>query len=264
MDFNNKTVMVTGSGNGIGRAIALNFARVGAANIILLEIDIEAANKVKAEIEQLGAKAFVYYADVSQADDVKGVFTSVNELFGPLDVLVNNVGTTIRKPIMEFNEEEWDYVFNTCVKSMYLCSVEAGKLMLKRKKGAVLNISSIHGLGGISGRLPYATSKTAVNSFTQTLACEWAQDGIRVNAIAPGYILTDGLKQAFSSGALNEVDMVTRTPMGRLGTPEEIADTAIYLCSNLASFITGSVLYVDGGYGAYHGPEVATSLEHNL
>jgi 3-oxoacyl-[acyl-carrier protein] reductase len=247
MEFQDKIVLVTGSGNGIGRAIALAFAREG-ASVVVVDIDEAAAIETRQRIESSGGKASSFKTDVSIKVEVEQLFAAIIEIYGTLDILVNNVGTTIRKPIVHFTEEEWDFVFDTNIKSMFLCSKEAGKIMLKKQSGAVVNISSIHGLGGISRRLPYATSKSAVDSFTKSIACEWALDGVRVNTIAPGYILTEGMRNAFATGVLLEEDMVRRTPKAHLGTPENIADAALFLSSEKASFITGTVLYVDGGY----------------
>ncbi|UVI32968.1 SDR family NAD(P)-dependent oxidoreductase [Paenibacillus spongiae] len=254
MEFQNKIAMVTGAGNGIGKSIAGAFAREG-ATVIVVDIDGDAAVRAVEEITAQGQQAFAYTTDVSQGAGVEQLVSKVKESFGRIDVLVNNVGMTIRKPIVDFSEDEWDYIFNTNLKSLYYFAKEAGRIMLARQSGAVVNISSIHALGGIPRRLPYSVSKAAVDSFTRTLACEWALDGIRVNTVTPGYILTDGLKSAFESGALDQEDMVRRTPVGHLGTPENIADAVLFLCSPRASFITGTTLYVDGGYAAYHGPE---------
>ncbi|MFC5406232.1 SDR family NAD(P)-dependent oxidoreductase [Cohnella soli] len=262
MEFENKVVLVTGSGNGIGRATAIAFAKEG-ATVVISDIDGGAADKVAREIESMGGKAKSIRTDVSSASDVELLFAEIHQTYGRLDVLINNVGTTIRKPIVSFTEDEWDFIYDTNVKSMFLCARAAGKLMLKQGLGSVVNISSILGAGGVSRRLPYASSKAAVDSFTQTLACEWALDGIRVNAVAPGYIRTEGLNQAFIAGLLKEDDMVRRTPQARLGTPENIADAVLFLCSAKAEYITGTVLYVDGGYNAYQGPEQVPSFHHD-
>lgn len=263
MEFREKIVLITGSGNGIGRSIALAFAREG-AKVVIVDIDKEAAEKVGNEVKQLGEPHLVISADVSKQKDVVETFSLIMGTFGTLDILINNVGTTIRKPGIEFSEEDWDFVFDTNIKSTFLCSKEAGKIMLKKHSGSVLNISSIHGLGGISRRLAYSASKSAIDSLTKTFACEWAADGVRMNAIAPGYILTPAIQETFNQGLLNPEDLVRRTPQGRFGTPEEIADAALFLSSTKASFITGAVLYVDGGYAAYHGPEPLPSMPHNL
>lgn len=263
MQFANQVVLVTGSGNGIGRSIAMGFARDG-AQVVVVDIDGASAEAVCEEIKSSGGRAIWHQIDVSSASQVEALFGAIREKFGVLDVLVNNVGSTIRKPIVNFTEDEWDFVFDTNIKSMFLCAKQAGGLMLKRGSGAVVNISSVHGLGGISRRLPYSTSKTAVESFTKTLACEWALDGVRVNCVSPGYIMTDNIRETFAQGILNLEDMVRRTPQARLGTPEDIAEAVLFLCSDRASFITGSILQVDGGYSAYHGPEPVPSFHHEL
>jgi 3-oxoacyl-[acyl-carrier protein] reductase len=261
--FTDKIALVTGSGNGIGRATALAFAREG-ATLVVADIDSKSAEKTKTEIESLGSKAMSIQADVTKKEQVTHLFSEIQKQYGRLDILINNVGGNIRKPMIEFSDEEWDFLFDLNLKSMFLCAREAGKMMIRQQSGAVVNISSVHGLGGISKRIGYSSAKSAVNSFTQTLACEWALDGIRVNAIAPGYILTESLNQAFEDKILSQDDMVRRTPQARLGRPEDIADAAVFLCSDRASFITGSLLYVDGGYSAYHGPEIIPSFHNKV
>jgi 3-oxoacyl-[acyl-carrier protein] reductase len=263
MQFANQVVLVTGSGNGIGRSIATGFAKEG-AQVVVADMDGAAAKTVCEDINSSGGKAVWHQTDVSSGDQVDTLFAEIRKEFGVLDVLINNVGSTIRKPIVNFTEEEWDFVFDTNIKSMFLCAKQAGAMMLKRRSGVVVNISSVHGLGGISKRLPYSTSKSAVESFTKTLACEWALDGIRVNCVSPGYIMTNNIRETFAQGILNLDDMVRRTPQARLGKPEDIAEAVLFLCSERASFITGSVLQVDGGYSAYHGPEPVPSFHHEL
>jgi 3-oxoacyl-[acyl-carrier protein] reductase len=263
MEFHKKVVLVTGSGNGIGRAIAMTFAAQG-ASVIVIDIDGHSADKTRNDIKNLGGEAISYKTDVTKKAEVVRLFADIKESYGTLDILINNVGTNIRKPVIEYSEQEWDFLIDTNLKSMFMCTQEAGMIMLKQRSGIVVNISSIHGLSGIPKRLPYSTAKAAVDSFTKTVACEWGYDGVRVNAIAPGYIVTDGLQAAFDTGILSEADMIRRTPQGHLGTPQNIADAVMFLSSEKAAFITGAVLYVDGGYAAYHAPEPIPSFHHNL
>ncbi|AZN41344.1 SDR family NAD(P)-dependent oxidoreductase [Paenibacillus albus] len=258
-----RIAVVTGGGNGIGAAIAIALAGEGAA-IVIADIHMEGAHQVEERIRQAGGKCLAVHADVVKKADIERVFADTVREFGTVDILINNVGGTIRKAMVEFSEDEWDQIIDINLKSTFLCSQAAGKIMLKQKRGAIVNISSIHGLGGIPKRSPYATAKAAINSFTSTIGCEWAADGVRMNAIVPGYILTEGLAQTFRAGLLNQEDMVRRTPQGKLGTPEDIAEAALFLVSDKAKYITGTTLYVDGGYSAYHGPELQTSIKHQL
>ncbi|MBB6670788.1 SDR family NAD(P)-dependent oxidoreductase [Cohnella nanjingensis] len=257
-----RVALVTGGGNGIGRAIAFALAEEGAI-VVIADIDMTAAENVADRIRQNGSDGMAIEANVVRKVDIDRMLEAVAAAYGRLDILVNNVGGTIRKPMIEFTEDEWDEVIDINLKSTFLCSQAAGKMMLKRKSGAIVNISSIHGLGGIPRRSPYATAKAAINSFTRTIGCEWAADGVRMNAIVPGYILTEGLDYAFNHGILNREDMVRRTPQGRLGTPEDVADAVVFLVSDKAKYITGTSVYVDGGYSAYHAPEIHTSISHD-
>ncbi|MBB6670776.1 SDR family NAD(P)-dependent oxidoreductase [Cohnella nanjingensis] len=259
----NKVAFVTGGGNGIGKAISVALAREGAV-VGIADLDVASAASVRDEIREEGGRCLVFQANVTNREEIERCIGEMITEYGTIDILINNVGGTIRKPMIEFSEEEWDSIIDINLKSTFLCSRIAGKVMLKQKSGVVINISSIHSLGGIPRRSPYATAKSAINSFTRTIACEWAADGVRMNAVVPGYILTDGLDYAFKEGSLNRQDMERRTPQGKLGTPQDIADAVVFLASDKARYITGTTLYVDGGYSAYHAPEIATSLTHNI
>lgn len=254
MQFLNKTALVTGAAGGIGRDIAAHLAGEG-ADLVLVDINREELERVNEQVRQLGRKSLPLYSDVTSKQAADRVFAQVQADFGRLDILVNLVGINIYKPAVELSEEDWDYLTDVNLKSMFLYSQLAGAMMLRQKSGVIINISSIYGLGGIPRRLGYACGKSAVNSLTQTLACEWAMDGVRVNAIAPGYILTEQLQKYFDQKILTREHMLSRTPQGRLGTPGDIARAVAFLASEQNSFITGSVLYVDGGYSAYRGAE---------
>lgn len=253
-----KVALITGAANGIGKATALAMAKEG-AKLVIIDINREGIEKVGEEINQLGGECLVMKGDVTNKEQTDKVFETITTTIGQLDILVNNVGGAIVKPAVDVTEEEWDFLFDTNLKSMFYYSQQAGKIMLKQKSGVVINLSSILGLGGIPRRIGYSAAKSAVNSLTQTLACEWALDGVRVNAVAPGYILTDALQNHFDEGTLKSDNMYRRTPQGRLGTPEDIAQAILFLASDNASFITGTTLYVDGGYAAYHAPEPVPS-----
>jgi 3-oxoacyl-[acyl-carrier protein] reductase len=258
MSFKDRIVMVTGAGVGIGKTTAVTMAKEG-AHLILIDKDASALEIAGAEIRKLGRECLLFHSDVSLKEQADKIFLDSFKQFGRLDVLVNNVGLNIQKSTLELTEIEWDFIINTNMKSMFLYSQLAGEIMLKQKSGVVINLSSILGLGGTSRRIAYSASKAAVNSMTQTLACEWALDGVRVNAVAPGYILTEALQNFFDRGTLDPENMLRRTPQGHLGTPEDIAEAILFLASDKAKFITGAVLYVDGGYAAYHGAEPVPS-----
>ncbi len=258
MRFAGKIAMITGAAGGIGKAASLNLAAEG-ADLVLIDLNVEGLEELKLQIESIERKVHCFKADVTVKEQAEQVFRESDGLFGRLDILVNNVGANIQKPALELSETEWDYLIDVNLKSMFLYSQLAGKRMIEQKSGVIINISSILGLGGVSRRAAYSCAKTAVNSLTQTLACEWALDGVRVNAIAPGYILTELLQKFFDEGTLNPENMLRRTPQGRLGTPEDIARSISFLASDEAAFITGTLLYVDGGYSAYHGAEPVPS-----
>lgn len=258
MQFKDQIAMITGAGNGIGKTTAIALAEEG-AHIVIIDIDGDAAERTGEAIRAIGREALVIESDVCSMEQARHAFGLAQERFGKLDVLVNNVGMNIQKPFLQLPEHEWDYLIDTNLKSMYIYSKLAGEMMLARKSGVVINLSSILGLGGISRRSAYSAAKAAVNSLTQTLACEWALDGVRVNAVAPGYILTEVLQKFFDQGSLDPVNMIRRTPQGHLGEPQDIADAILYLASPKAKFVTGTVLYVDGGYAAYHGAEPVPS-----
>lgn len=250
----NRVALVTGAGRGLGRATALAMAREG-TDVVVVDIIEENVDNVAREITEMGRKSLACKADVTIKEQVKNVFLRALDMFGKLDILVNNVGLCIIKPAIEVTEEEWDYVMNVDLKSMFLCSQEAAKIMFKQKSGVIVNISSILSLSGFIKRIGYCTAKAGVNALTRTLACEWGPHGIRVNAVAPGWILTEPLKNFFDTGKLKPDNMLNHLPIQRFGTPEDIAEAVLFLVSDKAAWISGQILYVDGGFHAYRGPE---------
>jgi 3-oxoacyl-[acyl-carrier protein] reductase len=245
-----KVALITGSGRGIGRAIALRFADEG-ASIVVNSVHKENSDAVKKEIESRGGRAISVPCDVSKKGSVDGLFETVQREYGRIDVLVNNAGINIVKPAMEMTEADWDDVFSTNLKSIFLCSKAAAALMIPKGSGKMINISSIVGINPFPNRAPYATSKAGVIMLTRELAIEWAKHNITVNAIAPGFILTDMLKGRIAEGAINGEAILKRVPLRRFGVVEDIAHAALFLADEGSSYITGQCITVDGGYTAY-------------
>ena len=250
MKLQDKVALITGSGRGIGRSVALRFANEG-ASVVVNSVHKENSEAVKKEIESRGGKAISAPCDVSKKESVDALFETVKREYGRIDVLVNNAGINIVKPAMEMTEGDWDNVFSTNLKSIFLCSKAAAELMIPMKSGRIINIASIVGINPFPNRAPYATSKAGVIMLTRELAIEWARHNITVNSIAPGFILTDMLKGRIAEGAISGDAILKRVPLGRFGLVEDIAHSTLFLADEESSYITGQCITVDGGYTAY-------------
>jgi NAD(P)-dependent dehydrogenase (short-subunit alcohol dehydrogenase family) len=239
-----QVAVVTGGARGIGRATAEAFAAAG-ARVIVVDRDIDEANKVAAEISNAEAHA----VDVTSEAEVDRFFDALAARTGRIDVLVNNAGASIRKPSVELSKAEWDAVIAVNQSAVFLCSRAAARHMLAKKSGAIVNVASIMGFsgGGLYPNISYQASKGAVVNMTRAFAIEWAREGIRVNAVAPAWVRT-----GFIAPLLAKPEMVSAmedaTPMGRLVEPEEVASAILFLASPAAAMTTGHVLAVDGGY----------------
>ncbi len=244
LSLENKIALVTGAGRGIGRAIALEFARRGAAVVLNYNKSAEAAEALASEIKNMGGKAAVAQADVSNFTQAQNLVKFAVDTFGDLHILVNNAGITRDTLIMMMSEEDWDSVLDTNLKSTFNCSKAAVKHMLRKRQGRVINIASVAGQMGNPGQTNYSASKAGQIGFTKSLAREVAARNITVNAIAPGFVDTEIL-DAMSPETLEA--MLKLVPLGRKGKPEEVAYAAAFLASDQAAYITGQVLGVDGG-----------------
>lgn len=239
-----KTALVTGASRGIGRAIALALAARGFAVALNYAGSHDAAEAVKKEIEEAGGKAFTIQGDVSKSEDVDRIFKAVKDEFGELDVLVNNAGINRDALLIRMKESNWDDVIATDLKSDFLTTKAAAAMMMRKRKGSIINISSVVGIMGNIGQANYAAAKAGVIGLTKACAKEMAARNIRVNAVAPGFIetaMTDGIPEKIREG------MISSIPMGRMGQPEDIAKAVCFLASDDSSYITGQVLVVDGG-----------------
>jgi len=240
-----KVALVTGSSRGIGRAIATELAVRGAKVVINYHSNPQAAEEVVKAIVEQGGSAVAVQADVSDFDAAQMLIKATIDNFGQIDILVNNAGTTEDTLLMMMKEEQWDSVIDTNLKSVFNCCKAAARPMVRRKQGGrIINISSVSGLVGQAGQTNYAASKAGIIGFTKSLAKELGSRNITVNAVAPGFVLTD------LTADLSE-DLVEQTlafiPLGRWGELEEIANVVAFLASDQSSYITGQVIAVDGG-----------------
>lgn len=244
MHLKDKVAIVTGASRGIGRAIAVSLAQSGAKVVCNYIGSLEQAQETLDAVKAVGGEGILIMGDVSNSDDVAEMVKTVQESFGQIDILVNNAGITKDNLLMRIKEEDWDDVLNINLKGTFLMTKAVSRIMMKQKAGRIINITSVVGMTGNIGQANYSASKAGVIGFTKTCAKEFASRGIAVNAIAPGFINTN--MTANLPDAIKE-EMVRNIPLGRMAEPEEVANAVVFLASDLASYITGQVLAVDGG-----------------
>lgn len=247
-----KVALVTGGGRGLGKAIALALAQAGA--------DVAIASRTQKELEDTaekivakGGKALPLVADVSRLEEVNRMVEEVRRWQGKLDVLVNAAGVNRRIPSLQVTEADWDWILGINLKGTFFTCQAAGKVMVRQGKGSIINIASLLSAVGIPTLAPYAASKAGVVGLTRVLAAEWGPYGVRVNAIAPGYFRTQMTEGLFANAEWVE-RLKRQVPLGREGFPEDLGGAAVFLASDAARYLTGQVIYVDGGYLAAREP----------
>jgi 3-oxoacyl-[acyl-carrier protein] reductase len=237
-----KVAIVTGASRGIGRAIALQLAEIGAKVVVNYASSSGAADELVAQISSTGGEAIAVQADVSKAEQMDALFSTVMAQWGRVDILVNNAGITRDTLLLRMKPEDWQAVIDTNLTGVFLATRLASKIMLKQKSGRIINIASVAGQMGNPGQANYSAAKAGVIGFTKTVAKELATRGITVNAVAPGFIATDMTNDLKAEGILQYI------PLGRYGQPEEVAGMVRFLASDAAAaYITGQTFNVDGG-----------------
>ena len=252
MELLGKTALITGAGQGIGRAIAIKFGAEG-ANVAVNALHFSSAEAVVNEIKKFGKKSIAIEADVAEINDVDKMVDEVLREFGKIDILVNVAGSKSEfVPTIDQSVETFDRLVAAHLRGTYLCCRRVGQTMVNQKAGKVLNIASLVGITAFPMRTGYGAAKAGIINLTKTLAVEWAKYNINVNCIAPGYIWTPRIEEAAKESKHQDVEAIKkRTPLGRFGEPDDVAHAALFLVSKYAKFITGVTLPVDGGWLAY-------------
>ncbi|PNT92879.1 3-oxoacyl-[acyl-carrier-protein] reductase [Clostridium thermosuccinogenes] len=244
MSLKGKTAVITGSGRGIGKAIAFKLAQMGANVVLNSTPSSDSADIAAEELRAAGYNVIVTKGNVSCAEDVEAMINTAKEAFGSVDILVNNAGITRDTLLVRMSEEDWDDVLDTNLKGAFLCTKAAAKIMVKQRSGKIINITSVAGVMGNPGQANYSASKAGMIGLTKTTAKELASRGITCNAVAPGLTIsrmTEALPEKVKENYLSNI------PLGRFGTPEDVANVVGFLASDDANYITGQVIHIDGG-----------------
>ncbi|MBP6019296.1 MAG: glucose 1-dehydrogenase [Burkholderiaceae bacterium] len=252
LELANKVVFITGAGNGIGFAMAQAFAATG-AKLALLDISAQDLEHCRATLLSSfpGLSIETYVASVTDEQAVQAAIAAAQAAFGGIDILLNNAGISMNQPTLELSCTDWRKAMDINVNGVFYCAQAVAQGMLDQGHGVILNMSSMYGQVAAPERAAYCTSKAAVSMLTKVLAIEWGKRGVRVNAIAPGYVYTALVDQLVAAGRMDLDALTKRTPSGRLGESHEIATLALFLASEHASFINGQVIVADGGWSAY-------------
>lgn len=247
-EFDGASVLVTGAAAGIGRSIALQFADCG-ADVAVADVDDEKGERVAAQARERGGDAVYVHTDVASESEVRELFETIDEEFGGLDCAINNAGIEGELgPAGDCSLENWHRTMDVNLNGLFYCLKEEVDRMVPEESGAIVNISSVAGISGFPGLPAYVASKHGVVGLTKAAALDYAETGVRINAVCPGVIDTEMVQRATSDDPELEQQYIAMEPIGRMGTPEEVAESVLWLCSEKASFVTGETMAVDGGF----------------
>lgn len=249
-DVEGKVVIVTGAGRGIGRSVAKGFAEANAKVVVCSRTEKELLS-LQEEIETTGGICEVMTCDVSQPSDIENVIDQTMKKFGKIDVLINNAGITKKVPAKDLALEDFQQIIDINLTGVFLFAQLVGRVMIEQGNGAIINVSSIASEQGLTGSVAYAASKGGVKMLTKTLAVEWAENGVRVNAIAPAYVETPLVEAVKQTRDGFEEAVINRTPMRRMAQTDEMIGACIFLGSEASSYMTGETIFLDGGWKAY-------------
>ena len=252
MKLENKVALITGASKGIGKGIGINFSKEG-AKVVLASRSMDLLSAVADEINSSGGEALALPVDVRSPEQLQEIVDKTAAEYGRLDIMVNNAGISMAHPSEDLSSEDWTRAIETDLSGVFYGCQAAARQMIRQSGsgGCIINITSIYGIVAAPMRAAYCSSKAAANMLTKVLAIEWAEKNIRVNAIAPGYIRTELVQDVVDRGIMSLETVEKRTPQGRIGEVQDVLGTALYLASDEASFVTGSIVTVDGGWTAY-------------
>jgi len=250
MKLLDRVSIVTGAGRGIGETIAHRLSEEG-AKVVVTDIDLPSAENVAEKLKNSGRDALAIKTEVANKAEVDEMVRKVVNEFGKVDIMVNNAGMSVVGTSADLEESVWRRGIDVMLTGVFFCSQAAGREMIKSKSGKIISIASINGIGAFPERVCYGCAKAGVMQLTRVLGSEWGRYNINVNAIAPGYIKTHLVDDLIKKGVIDEEELATRAPLGRLGETEEIADTVVFLASDESKYITGQTIVVDGGWTSY-------------
>lgn len=262
--LNNKIAIVTGSGQGIGRVIARTFAEAG-ADLVIADIRLDTAEATATDIRSLQRKAFTFQVDVRDKNQVDEMVTKTIEKFGYIDILVNNAGFGhMTVPLVEMSEEEWDKCVTLNLKSTFLCCKAVSRVMMRQKRGTIINMASMAALGAYPMGANYSAAKAAIKNLTETLSVELGPHNIRVNALAPGVIETQLTAELYKKRPELKEQRLKNVPLRRLGTPEDVANVALFLASDASNYISGETIAIKGAMSTFVTPELIEELSKSI